>query len=60
MTKDLFTSKVEKLSEICNVSKEVAQVALAHSRGSVSIARDLLCSEQIRYTYGREVYDCRL
>lgn len=49
-----FENKISFLMKECQVDRGMALVALNHSRGSISYAKDFLCSETSRHIYGRE------
>lgn len=46
---------IKWLMQECDVSAEVALIALTHNRGNVFIAKDMLNSTVIRQQYAREV-----
>lgn len=50
----IFESKVQFLMKECEVDKGTATVALMHTKGSVSFAKDFLSNETCRRIYGRE------
>lgn len=47
--------RIDYIAKECNVSKEIARIALDHARGSIPIAKDLLSNEHCKFTFGREV-----
>lgn len=52
--------KIDFLVKESNVSRAVAQIALLHSRGSVSHAKDMLESETCKQIFGREAREYNL
>lgn len=53
--KDLeLENKIVYLMNECKVNRGTAFVALIHSKGSISFAKDFLCSDTSRQIYGRE------
>lgn len=49
-----FDNKVRYLMKEFNIDKGTAFVALIHSKGSISFAKDFLCSDTSKQIYGRE------
>ena len=51
---DNMETKIDILSREANVSREIAQVALIHSRGSISYATDMLERDTCKQIFWRE------
>ncbi len=51
---NIFENKVEFLMKECEVDRGIATVALMHTKGSVTFAKDFLSNETCKRIYGRE------